>query len=438
MLHIGLANPDLDRDSWFTGKIRTGKQTLDLEYIQHVDIHRDFNSSFMDDMSISLMMPLGDYQKHILPNKKTLEITLKHDTLGDRSSDTYKFIITDVDNAVDGGNFNTIDQENMNKQGFISIKGQCLDVMASSVKAVTVSGVYQNTNVESVIGTLIYNGLNSIGISKGSGRASVFIVTPNNTRTYKHIIVPTGTSMLELPNYIQKKYYGVYNGDIGTYIKTYNKETTFYVYPLYRNNLLNTKRKKLIIVAVPPAMMLGIDNTYTEDKNGDIRILVPLNAIIDDDEADHITHGVSVTTVEPETLYKRAVTISMDKIEHKSESIRRSFKHDVSLDVPSPVKAVHATSNNYEARSSVLRNDVASILLEWRRSNARLIEPGMPVLYLTESNTSTIEKREGIVQGVDIHTNNATKSETTSIHVTVTKKSLDNRSNNTHILNKIF
>lgn len=68
---------------------------------------------------------------------------------------------------------------------------------------------------------------------------NIDIVKPNNDYVYDHVVVETGVKILDLPSYIQNKDYGIYNGNIGTYIQRYKDKLTIFVYPLFDKDRFN-------------------------------------------------------------------------------------------------------------------------------------------------------------------------------------------------------
>lgn len=406
------ASPDTLRESRVEMVLHAGENDFRLQRVLHCDIKKNFNSAYTDHITVVFDMPLGDYIYHVLPYKDTLTATLDNYNIGVHTSIKYEAEITKMDEMILNGKYKSGIQEELNRH-FTRVEVQLLSLTYKAARTKQVMGIYKEATVGDVITTLFAEVLNKHSNLLGFLPGDLNLIPPDNTRKYDHIVIPHGTGMLELPYFLQHGDYGVYNGDIGTYITASSQREEVYIYPVYRTNLLSHFDQHLKIISVDTLTLAAMDSTYTYTDN-EIKILVTANPKPYDNEDKLKNKGVSITTVETDAIPSRPIQISKDKMKADTTNTTRRYTHKKLNSQAYPIRYEARTNNNYQARSEVLKDDGVLLTVEWRFSNASLIKPMMPVIFLEEAE-GTVKHREGLVQQVYTVIDNNTHTEVTNL-----------------------
>jgi len=419
VLSVATASPEVDRTCFYKLSIITESDTFEIEHVETVSDIRDFNSKITNSIKIVFSMFLGDYIKNIKPFKNKLKATLTHDTPGGIHIDEYKLIIALEDANVSADVFKD-SKDNLNRT-LTTLHAECVDESIIFLKQQNKGMILKDSTTETALVSVLDDVLNKVTGKFGIAKAPIHIIEPDNKRVYKHIVIPSTLKALETPIYLQEKLGGVYNGSINTFLYRENNILKTYVFPLYRSNLLNTREHKLYIISAFDLLTIGGNTTYSVDSNNDVRVIVKQKNKMDDDNIELLGKGGSVKGIDANTVRGRPVSISKDKVSIKRKNMFRNMKEEVADDL-SDIINVAPTDNFYEPRSRVLKNKLAKVIVEWDHSNARLIYPYMPVIFLEENNEGNVVVREGMVNGIDIFTNNSNKIETCSLSLLLTPR----------------
>jgi hypothetical protein len=402
--------------------------TLEVPIVEHVDIHRDYNTNTFDVVTIRLMLPLGDVVKKLYPKREKLKITLINKTLAETIRTTYVMILTKLDPHLKVDNYNNETHGSLNGN-FTVIEAECKPLNFNTLKSISVGGVYVGTMKDVLISAITYN------IAEAGLDIAVNVIEVNNSRLYEQIVIPTNVTTLNIVDYLQKTY-GVYNGGIGIYLQKYHGRDTLFIYPLYRMDLFLHMDELLQVTNVNRTLLNGIDSTYGMSGNT-LKILVPKSAQVDDvGNARLLTSGTTVSVTDTHTINKRPIEVSEDKLKGMGSETTRIQTHK---DVGENALTVHTspTANNYEKRSAVLKNDNTRVLVTWSNSNARLIRPFMAVSFVKEKD-GDVQRYNGVVTGCHIVTDTPSKMEATVISLQLSIEPAPGITNSSLSFSKLF
>ena len=418
MMSVALADPDVIRDVWYTATILIGHTSYPIKLLESVHILRDFNSKTSDIIKIVFNMHAGEYIEDIKPNKDKLRIRLKHNLPGPTAIDDYKLIISLEDKNISADAIKG-NKDSLNN-ALLTIHAECVDEAVLFLKQQNKGIIIKDGTVETAIARTLDAGITKVTGKFGIGKKPISIIKPDNNRVYKSIVIPATMKVMNVPIYLQEKLGGVYNGSINTYVYRYNNKLRAYVFPLYRPNLLKSTGNKLIIISATSLITGAGEATYSVDSNGDVRILVLQKEKLDDDNTEMLGKGGSIKGIDANTVRGRPVSISKDGVELKVKSMYRDMKDSLSDDL-SDIINVAPTDNFYEPRSKILKNKIVKTTVEWNLSNVSLLYPYMPVIFLEEQNNKPV-MREGVLNGIDVHTINPSKKETAVLSILITKR----------------
>lgn len=380
-----------------------------LENIVDLEEMADFNTNFSDSIFINFLLGKGDYAKVVFNNRDNLELELKKKIGKIELLEVYKCIVLNNFEDIENGKDSRLTRTELNKEGLVNVECQLISLTTEVFRRVTVSGSFLNTTVKKVIQSQIKKYMSDVTIDDKALDLKIEMVEPDNDNAFKQIIIPSGISLINLASYLHNKDYGVYNGNIGTYISKTRKDfkedkadeeynDTIHIYPLY--NVNNNNRKKLNIYTIPSVKVDLLDRTF-KDSNNKLELLVSDNI--------KIKNLAPLSEIEQGTGFKALVTkdlmfSSFDQDENnigvKSDrnlSDMAYKKRRDNLDVPTTTKS---TNNLFVERSKLMKNNGQLLQVQWNFSVPELIDPGMPVNFFFLDENEEINELKGIVQNV--------------------------------------
>lgn len=374
--------------------LHTVDSDITITLLESVEVLRDYVNNITDYILVNFKMALGDYVYDVLPYSDNMEITIKLHWYKKTTVFRYKFILN---NLVDtsSGVYNNISKEDLNQQEVANVEGQCLDRLVEVMRTTVCDGVYNYSTVSKVMKTSLVEKLNEITIEGepmkiGEDGYRVFIFEVDNQEEYRHIEIPFGTNIYDLPSYIQNTKYGVYKGGIGTYQQTtvntlltedkLKQITCYYTYPLYNNTRYETAEgKKLMILAHPTGKYSHTDHTYAMD--GDIIKVVVSGSLknLGTAENDNLNKGETVVTLNPYKITGVIDDVTEDGVKNTpTNNITSISDKNMSAGINN-TRYVEGIVNIYKHVSDTVSNNYSMFQLQWDYSNHELLYPGMPV-----------------------------------------------------------
>lgn len=399
--------------------------TVDIDYsvsmVESVEILRDYNSNLADYTILSCMIQAGDYVKDIHPHKHNLEVTLKRKINDVELKQRFKLVIMNNKGDIEGGRYDNSSREELNSLEMIRIEGQCLDRVSEALRLVYVDGVYRLTNLDKLMRVKFDMGIKPLGFRDN---LIIDLVPPDNNREYDHIEVPTGLDLFNLPTYLQNTHYGVYNGNIGTYLQFYNEKTTIFIFPLYDTKRFDKAEKKLMVYGVSSAKFDHVEHTYFVD--GDIvKILAGKSTIGQNDGEDSLLDaGVGFTHTDANKIIERNAHVDDKEVTVDTEQMNAGQKYKEKADYSN--KSVHLgpVDNMFKHRSEIMKRTMAIYQIQWNHCDPDLIYPGMPVMYIYLKDEDTVIKLKGIVQSIFILNNIGTNTVNAMVNIMVEKPNI--------------
>jgi hypothetical protein len=383
---------------------------------------RDYNTNISDFIVINFMMYAGDFWKEIHPYRDNLELTIliTHPGLDDISK-TFKFVILNNINNPYTNNSSKLSKEELNKTEQVRVEGQCVIKLVEALRTMVTDGIFTSTTVKNL---MINEFVSILAESKMSGSAMGFnvdIVEPNNDMLYDHIVVKTGTKLINLPTVLQNGKYGVYNGSIGTYFQFYEDEPYLFIYPLYDKSRFDEVDKKLQIFYVNNSRLDYIENTYFQD--GDIIKIIATSQTksIDSGENDLMDSGEAYISSSPELLLERNAVVKDGDIVVSREAQLSGSKYKERRDSVSKAKYLGNESNLYKHRAKILKNTLAIYQIQWNFSDIDLLYPGMPLQFIYEDEEEGIIKLNGVLQSTYSRYTTDTNTESGILNIMVEK-----------------
>ncbi len=416
----------------YSGIVHLEKEDIDLKgFLISVEINRNFNGSVIDRINIDFLIENGTYYKKILPEKDTLFVTLtKHEGVRTRST-TYKLVIVNNTQGDTGSYSQHASEESLNKGGMKRVLAQAVDIVWYGTRLINNSFTLRGVTIEKAMIASFNDFISNTRNIKINGRQLEIdkfnFDTPINENFYNNVTIGSNVTMYDVPTHLQKEY-GVYNGNIGTYIsKEYNTgdeqnlKDSIYIYPLYSPLTVKNRKRKMRLYAEKGVLNKFIDATFVNSENSLDILCSAENAskqIFTQYSADS---GAGFSMVDANYITKE------NKTENDRDNVFLQQSYN-KKDGVSPTRHAGVTSNPFQARSDILLKAGTTISINWNFSIQELVSPGMAVEYIYEIDKDgkpSIEVLDGIVQAIYTNVDNNQKNSKSVVTVFLHNKNLN-------------
>lgn len=394
--------------------------------ILSIDLVRNYNLNYGDEIQLSVLFPEGDFNTLIVPNLDGLEVTLKrspiivNDTTAnkEKNSEVQRYRALMIDNPtpyLKGATPNNVDNAGANLNRFTTIYFQLLDRTIEQLRGISVGGIYHNTTNGEVLRTVLGRESKKINVANELAVKGVDMVAPNNTTVKQQIIIRHGIPLIDLPTYLQLECGGIYSAGMGYYLQ----RGIWYIYPEFDTTRFKKELKTLTIYNVPPNKFPNVEHTYRTTANQ--LIIIATGKLKHKDDSDNLMtnlgNGVRFTNADKVienhgSFDNGKVTVS--RVKNNSEFT--AFTRATGLN-QAPISDARITSNPFNEYSKLARRNCSHIQLVWENSDQSLIYPGMPCKLIYE-NDGGIAETEGVINQVHHFTTGEGSSLVNSRYVT--------------------
>lgn len=415
-----IENPAQDYDAIFAFETKLHTDEKDLDYtdgITLVDIYivRDYIENISDYIEVKLSIPPGTFLYDVYDKLDNIEVTIittkqLRQTNGSPLTvkERYKGVyLLEKNSAVP----NTIKQtkDDLNNQMPLIVTFQLLDRSVETLRIKTTQGNFDkgiNGNKDMGIATffksLISEQSNKILIENKPALDGIDIEEPDNSDKLKAITVPSFTRIIELPELIQEKNIGVYNGGIGCYVQKfgtdpYTYKKNMFIYSLYNGDKYQKSEFKTMFFAPISSSHSGGDNTY-KYKDKVLRILPHnISKINDNKETSVMSSGSGFRMSNANSFMKKPVEMTesgpkFKRNELSSEVIFKSRSDGLNF---APNKSV--SGNQFKLTADLLRKNGNYIKVEVSNLDHDFIYPAAKCKILYEDKSGEITEVFGVI-----------------------------------------
>jgi len=415
-----IENPAQDYDAIFAFETKLHTDEKDLDYtdgIALVDIYivRDYIENISDYIEVKLSIPPGTFLYDVYDKLDNIEITIittkqLRQTNGSPLTvkERYKGVyLLEKNSSVP----NTIKQtkDDLNNQMPLIVTFQLLDRSVETLRIKTTQGNFDkgiNGNKDMGIATffksLISEQSNKILIENKPALDGIDIEEPDNSDNLKAVTVPSFTRIIELPELIQEKNIGVYNGGIGCYVQKfgtdpYTYKKNMFIYSLYNGDKYQKSEFKTMFFAPISSSHSGGDNTY-KYKDKVLRILPHnISKISDNKETSVMSSGSGFRMSNANSFMKKPVEMTesgpkFKRNELSSEVIFKSRSDGLNF---APNKSV--SGNQFKLTADLLRKNGNYIKVEVSNLDHDFIYPAAKCKILYEDKGGGITEVFGVI-----------------------------------------
>ena len=362
----------------------TGETYTPLQ-VNAINTRADYIKGYADEITCTVMIPLGKYAYKVYPNRTKLEISLTKLPLGESSSnmswnaqpqsERYSAYLVDGDKGPNvGQGRETVSEDVLDRMDILLVSFQLTNKAVEKIRMISVGGIFRNTTVKDTILAVLTKESQNVKVDNRRVIDGVDLVTPKNTSKRDHILVPQGVKLFDVCDYIHNTI-GVYNAGIGSYI--YNK--IWYVFPLYDTTRFNETKLTLTVIVLPKNKFPQLERTYKKSANS-VTILITSDTSFKDDagssylndgnavrfaDANNFMSGINQTK-DNATLVSRAKNVNEFKLEDRPDKVNHVTVTEKKI-----------TANPYAEYSKLLARKGGVFNAIWENSDPTLLVPGM-------------------------------------------------------------
>lgn len=376
-----------------------------------IDYDADYELNYSDIIVLRLAVPGGTYAYRMYPAQANLDITLVRVPLSETGSDfdedatpqseRYTAILLDTGNpVVDSSGRNPVDEDVLNITNIFEVDFQLINKSLEQIRLLSVGGPYRQTTVTDVIKTALTVGSQRVQVEGVRAPQGVDMVEANNTTKREHIIIPQGTLLVNLPEYVHQKCGGVYSAGMGYYLQGDH----WYVYPCYDVTRYANAARTMTIINVPPNKFPDVDRTYRQDGQNLVVLATGEVSFRDYTDAQQLNDGNGVRFADATKFMSgfsesegNQTVVSRGANNTEVVSVERENGKN---NVKTSDRAINA--NPYLEYSMLARRQGSFLQMVWEKSNPSLVYPGMMirVLYLKGDQ---IEELFGVILKAQHH-----------------------------------
>lgn len=362
----------------------------DVEYpifkLLSLDFVRNYKDNIGDQIMMQCYVPLGFYTKKIYSNKHNMEINLYKKTVGHDaevvSMYPYKgILVTKEAPSVTGKDLDNYTEEQLDNMDILTINIQLIDKSIEKLRMTTVGGIFRDTTNDAVVRGMMYQESKDVLVD---GKPSVDLidwVPTGNKKVRDHVVIPQGTKLLDVPNYVQEKCGGLYPTGLGNYMQ--NK--VWWIYPLFNVKRFDDEERKVaMLFKVPTKRMSNIDRSYRVEDNklymlvtgnvkskddGDMKILNKGNGFRQADASQLMT-AKALQAEDNKVVINRGTLNTEAMLEERQDGKQNA-----------PLSLNQISSNKLKAMSDVASRLGGTLELTWENSDADELIPGMMVRF---------------------------------------------------------
>lgn len=398
-----------NRDANITYRWRVDLHVMDKDYgtmkVLNIDYDDNPEENISTNVNINIVMEAGTYYKQILPNDHELEATIYKYTLMNGSGEInyeipvtherYRASIFNKDDESGASNVTDgVSEKLLNVTDVVEVQIQLLNKAIEQLRVMTVGGVYRQCTAEDLLTTCIQNAYRNIEVDEDRQPVGVDINGVSNTSEQESFVIPHGTRVIDLPDYLQNHSGGVFNSAMGSFIK----DEFWYIYPKYDTTRFGNTQRTLTIIRVPPNKLPGSERTY-RISGGSIIILATAEADkYNQSEVEQLNEGNGTRFASSDNFLESFTTTADNRTTATRGGRTSEFvgQHRTTGVDYAPIAAERITSNPYKHYSDITQRQGNLFSLVWENSDMDLILPGMLVKIMTLENEEVVEY-EGVL-----------------------------------------
>lgn len=372
----------------------------------NIDIVEDYANAFASVVTVEFFLGLGTYAKDIYPNREELKATLirvnNHD-MSDQRFETFKAILlTDANPTVDEKELQTVSKDVLDISSIVPVVLQLENVAIEQLRMISLGGVYRQCSVKDVLRNSLTTAIDQIDVDDDFTINGVDVYTSANEEVYEQIVIPHGTMLSDIPDYLQKKQFGVFSTGLGHFFM----RDYWFVYPLYDTTRFNDSGHTLNISLVPKSLMAAVDRTYRTEGNTTMILCAGDRQTNNEVDKARSDKGEGTRFADASNLFTKWYDTESE--ENKAIANRGGNVTEVTMEdgqelTNARMSSTPITSNTFNAVSELAARKGTYFTCVWNYSNPDLLFPSQ-MARVKYMDGEVLRMFEGSLIGVMHHT----------------------------------
>jgi hypothetical protein len=371
-----------------------------------VDAISDFEMNYTDEITLTCVISGGTYANQIYPFQDDLDITITKSPVGEVGSapdpnspvvvTRYQATLLDQgDPQIEGNQMGSMSQEALDLSNLLTVKFQLIDKSLEQIRMSGIGGIWRQTTMQDFIRGVMTKCSQDVQVDQTAKVQGVDMVKPSNQNVMEHIIIPHGTRLVDVPNYVQEKCGGIYSAGLGCYMQN----GFWYVYPCYDTTRLPTATKTATVILLPPNKFTNIERTYRISGSDGLVILATGQVKFRGDSTpQQLNHGNGIRFTDASKFMDQFAVTDKNVALAARGNINNEF---LSVARPNGLNNVQQarnsiTANPFSAASDLARRNGSVIAAVWENSNSALLAPNtmVTVMWLEDD---TVQSLQGVL-----------------------------------------
>lgn len=387
--------------------VKAGDGWVNPTRLDLYSLERDYEGSYGDVLVLEMIVGLGEYAYRLFPNRDKLWVDVTSTPLYENSdrqrSDIprrqrrYRAVLMDQDNpGLAGRSPQSSSEEDLNLTAPKTVQLQLVDEGLYQSRMISVGRLYRQTTPMQALKSLLTETTALVDGRNQQQIKGVEIAESFNQTVRDHVIIPHGTPLFHVPDHLQSDQGGLYSAGIGCYLQN----QLWWVFPPYNTQRFENARRTLTILNIPPNRYYGAERTYRATERQ--VVIVAAGDMQTNDEGRHqqLNDGNAVRFTDSRKLLTFGETAN-NKTQLKRQDNVFEFEGPKLDEGLSHVKWSNkrASANPFPHYSEMARRNGRYIAVEWLHGDASLLEPGMPVKFLSAADNA-LQTFYGVLLGV--------------------------------------
>lgn len=385
----------------WSAKVITKEGVITPLQLISIDIDRDFINNYADNVIVRLVFGVGTYAHKIAPFKNDLKITLTRTALGAKGApslkvgedveETFRATLVDVTQEKTTVQHSAMaDQASADLLGLRYVDFQLQAICLEQIRVYSLGSSFRNVVPGDVLKAILTKASQDIKVDTELAIDGVEMSAYSNKEVFDHVIIPHGTPLTRIPDYIQNEAGGVYSAGLGFYLF----KDWWYVWPLYDLVRHEKTKSSITIMILPSNYLNGSERTYRLTSNQLIILATDKAVHVDLSEGQLYNAGNAVRFADP-----RKLVSGFGEVENNKVVANRSVNNSEFLGVDKKNGFVNArlsdrkaTRNTYREASKIAARNGSLMMVTWQNSNPDLIKPNAPVkvMYIDKDLPVTV------------------------------------------------
>lgn len=388
------------------GEIIANDVSYTVLRILSIDRIGNFVTAYADETYVKCLLPAGQYIQDIYPHRANLKFRLYREIVAGDDSVLQNSIVTqtltakvveDVDAVKQADSPEALNREAANLSNLLAIELQLTDTLLEQARMTSLGGPFRNCKVGDLLKYLMKTTLDALDNEETGDPIAIDMVESSNNDIIPTIVVPAGTPLTDIADYLHQKVSGIYNAGLGYYLQ----RNCWYVYPPYDVTRFDESPRGLTVINIPKNKMPHMEKTYRITSKQVIVLATGETKHHDFSESNKLNDGNGVRFAEAGKFLGEFATVENNKAvamrgENNSEFITSKNEGRFN-NVKMSGKRV--TSNMFLELSKLASRQGAYVEVEWQNADPDLITPGMPLRYFYYDGTDVCQI-DGVVVGI--------------------------------------